>query len=167
MKKILFGSIFVLIILVVVTGIYTAQKPVPVPVIVTPLPNATTTPITVNGVQVVTPEGKVTIADIRTLSGVADVGENMYHLEGTQNDIGAGFAILYSAADSSFSVAIEKTPISLYRERASRYFLQLFHVSESDACKLHVLVGVPAEIDSKLAGQNLGLSFCPGSITLP
>jgi hypothetical protein len=167
MKKILISAIVILTLLVVFTTLYNYQKNEGTVVI--PLPVATSTsPVSANNIiEVNTPVGLVAIADIRALPETKDVGGGMYHIDGTQVNPDAGFAILYSTRDNSFSIAIEKKPISTYRDKASQYFLELFHVSELDACKLKVLVGVPAEVDQNLAGQNLGLSFCPDSVKLP
>jgi hypothetical protein len=169
MKKILISSIVILLALIGVTALYNHTKsPTVTPVVVTPLPTpGTTTPISGSSISITTQDGDVTIPDIRSLPQVKDVGNNMYHLEGTQSEADAGFALLYSAADNSFSIAIEKTPIKLYRERASLYFIDFLHINKIDACKLRVLVGVTTDMDAQLSGKNLGLSFCPDSIKLP
>jgi hypothetical protein len=125
-------------------------------------------PITSNGEVVIqTPNGVVAVADIRTLPEVADVSMGMYHTNASKTSNIDGFEILYSSTDGTFSISIEKKPLNVYREKASLYFLQLFKVTQLDACKLNVFVGIPAEVDRELAGQSLGLSFCPGSVTLP
>jgi|GEM_PF-2797292 len=168
MKNILIGSIIVLSILVLITATYEYRKKTPESVTFTSFPDASSSILkSGNGdIAIQTATGPVSIADIRSLPETVDVGSNMYHIDGAQSTATDGFELLYSAADNSFTVSIEKTPLRIYREKASEYFLKLFHVSQTDACKLHVLVGVPAEVDEKLAGKNLGLSFCPNSIQL-
>lgn len=169
MKKFLISAIVILILLVLLTVIYDYRKNSTKSTNIIPSPEtSSTTPVVgPTGVAIQTPNGPVTIADIRSMPITQDSGLGLYHVDETKAKDIDGFEILYSSTDGSFTISIEKKPLSVYREKASQYFLQLFNVSQLDACKLHVLVGVPAEVDQKLAGKNVGFSFCPDSVTLP
>lgn len=73
------------------------------------------------------------------------------------------YVIVYNIWNSSFTITIFSTPIAAARAQAEAAFLQILGISQTDACKLTVEVGVLDNIDPSQAGQNLGLSFCPAS----
>lgn len=128
---------------------------------INPLPN-----VPGGTISIFTTGGTVIIPDITKSDEAQNVGEGMYHFEAPASFPGAPFAFLYSTRNNSFSISIESKPIAQNREIASRYILSLLKISETEACRLKVLVGVPYAVDENLAGKNLGLSFCPGSVTL-
>ncbi len=70
------------------------------------------------------------------------------------------YDILYFQPDGSFTISILKKPVLAVRAQAQEAFLQELGVSQADACKLKVLVGVPISVDSQYSGRDLGLSFC-------
>ena len=128
---------------------------------INPLPNYSDDKIPIR-----TDQGIVNIVNIKNIPKVQDVGKGMFHLQGTLDNSNSGFSFLYSENDGSFSIAIEKEPISINRKLASEYFLDLLKITTVEACKLKVLVGVPYGVNQGLSGQNLGLSFCSGSVPL-
>ncbi len=129
--------------------------------------DVTTVPGAPFGYKYVIGGGKnILIADIRALPETKDVGSGMFHLEISEIEPTAKFALLYSENDDSFSLAVLDSPVSYHRDRASEYMLILLKISKEEACQLNFFVGVPYDIDSNLSGINLGLSFCPGSVPL-
>ncbi len=78
-----------------------------------------------------------------------------------------GYAISYDSASQSFNIAITKAPISQYRTAAEAKFLQDLGITQQDACKLNVQLGVTYDANPSLIGQNFGLSFCPGAKAFP
>jgi hypothetical protein len=100
------------------------------------------------------------------LPEAVDLGDGMYSLEGTRSDKGAAFSMLYSKTDNSYSIAILAEPIKGNRDAASRYFLEILQTDEATACSLNVYIGTVAGINPRLAGQNLGLSFCPNAVKI-
>ncbi len=107
-----------------------------------------------------TDAGVIEIFDIRTLPEVTKPGEGFYHLRGEVGDPDAPFSLLYSEIDNSFSIAIENEPIALNHELASRYFSQLLQISDVDACKLNVYIGVPYSVNPDYQGRRFDLTFC-------
>lgn len=126
---------------------------------VTPISNSST-------LKVFTNEGIVTVADVTKFPEVVAVGDGMYNLNGTRSDSNAGFSLLYSETDNSYAIAILSEPVSLNRDNASRYFLELLNITEVEACKLSVYIGTTADVNESLAGKNFKLSFCPGAVQL-
>jgi hypothetical protein len=78
----------------------------------------------------------------------------------TQND---NYEINYNTTDSGFYLDIKQAPFDANRASAETNFLNLLGVSQVDACKLTVAVGVEPTADSGLSGKALPLSFCASS----
>lgn len=108
----------------------------------------------------------VTINSFKSRGDVTQLAEGQYHLQGSQGENGLPYSILYDETKHVFLIALERLPLKDSRIKASNDFLVLFGIDAKDACKLNVVVGVPYELDSNLAGSDLGLSFCPGSTSL-
>ncbi|MEK7549956.1 MAG: hypothetical protein AAB519_03175 [Patescibacteria group bacterium] len=72
----------------------------------------------------------------------------------------------YSKDSHSFFISLYKFPLEETRLRAEKYLLQKLGITEKEACALDVTVKVNMSISATLAGQDLGLSFCPGSVDL-
>lgn len=100
------------------------------------------------------------------LPHVQSVGSNLWHIEGTETDKNAGFGIFYNEMNNSYAIDVWKEPLGDTRERASRYFLSITKMSETEACAQNVYVGVVEDISPELTRKNLGLSFCPGAISI-
>lgn len=74
------------------------------------------------------------------------------------------YEIVYYAKDDSFMITILGEPPQKARDDAESAFLEALGVSRADACNLKVWVGVPINVSGRWPGQNLGLSFCAGSV---
>ena len=108
----------------------------------------------------------VKFSDPKESADFKNMGADVYISGELQTDANRGFSVAYSEVDGSFAIGITAKPLAEYRERASNYLLDVLQISEVEACKLNVYVGVTDDIDPKLAGKNFGLSFCPGSVQL-
>lgn len=117
--------------------------------------------------EVVTPQGTVTMRDVRTIAYATSPGEGFYHFEGTVEFPNSGFSILYSEHNDSFAISLYERPLELYHENASKYFLELTELNIEDACKLNVFVSVTYDIDPELAGKDFGLTYCEDGIDIP
>jgi hypothetical protein len=76
------------------------------------------------------------------------------------------YMIEYFTKDKVFNITLLGSDLSGARMAAESKLLQLLSVSNEDACKLKTYVGAPYGLSQELAGSNLGLSFCPGSVDL-
>lgn len=77
------------------------------------------------------------------------------------------YAIVYSQSTQDFLLdlfARNAGEAVTIRAEAEAKFLSALGISESDACKLPVLVEIPFSYSEELSGKNYGLSFCPNSI---
>lgn len=70
------------------------------------------------------------------------------------------YQIVYLPAEHSFEILIAAPPANMSRNQAENAFLKLLNVSQTDACKLPVVLKVPYAVDKELAGPEYGLSFC-------
>lgn len=107
---------------------------------------------------------------IGTSGGTVQVN-NFYGASGTQiGDDGVlvikqtpDYWFTYDPSDSSFWIAVSSTPFAAIRQIAEQDFLMTLGVSETDACKLDVSVGVPYSPGNPMDGQSIPLSFCQTS----
>jgi hypothetical protein len=76
------------------------------------------------------------------------------------------YTIVFWAPASSFAISLLSKPLTAARHKAEQTFLKDLGVSQDDACKLAVNLGVPVSVDPDVAGILLGLSFCPGAVQL-
>jgi len=72
------------------------------------------------------------------------------------------YYIAYYPDDNSFTISISNRDVDLGRERAESKFLNDLGITQEQACKLTVILGIPYRVSENLSGQNFGLSFCPG-----
>jgi len=72
--------------------------------------------------------------------------------------------ISYDTMDSSFWVAVAAKPFLENRAMAERDFLEVLGISQGNACRLNVVVGIPYGIDPSLNGRQFNLSFCGGGL---
>lgn len=77
------------------------------------------------------------------------------------------FQILYYPQNSGILISLFAEPLGAVRLAAENALRARFGLSDSQLCKLIVDVRTTADVNSTYAGRNLGLSFCPGSVTLP
>jgi hypothetical protein len=77
------------------------------------------------------------------------------------------YSIVYFTKDQSFLISILSTPVQEVRIMAEQELLSKLKIQEADACKLNVVLTVPAGVDENLAGRNYGLSFCPSGQAFP
>lgn len=71
-----------------------------------------------------------------------------------------GYRISYEIPGSRFWIAIQGAPFENIRSIAEAKLLTTLGVSQEDACKLDVLVGVPYDPANLLSGRSFPLSFC-------
>jgi hypothetical protein len=108
-----------------------------------------------------TSEGTVTVNNF--YKNAAFVSSDGQAVALTQNP---QYTIVYNTSDSGFIISLLSEPLATARADAESGFLQELGISQGDACKLNVDEGVPIDVTSEYAGENLGLSFCPGAASL-
>jgi hypothetical protein len=78
------------------------------------------------------------------------------------------YDIHFMFSDNSFTITIFNPPIVEVRRQAEEELLNILGVSEQDACKLNVHLGVHRSADSDLGGgADYGLSFCSSGLPFP
>lgn len=78
-----------------------------------------------------------------------------------------GANVLYNAADQSFTIALLDEPLRDARISAQQFLLGALGLSQEELCSLSYYVGTDYYVNELYAGQNLGFSFCAGSVALP
>lgn len=106
------------------------------------------------------------INDISSFQETQQVGSDLYHLQGVPGNTSVPVGFFYNANDGSFAISIETPPVKENREVISRLFLDMLGISELVACNLNTYVGVTYDVDTRLSGKDLGLSFCADRVIL-
>jgi hypothetical protein len=109
-----------------------------------------------NTISIPTKQGDVTINNVFKTGQPLPGGDNTVLAKRTP-----AYDILYTGDDNLILITINQTPVLQKREEAEQDFLHLFGITQEQACKLSVRVGTLVSVDPDLAGQELGLSFCP------
>ncbi|MEI7425407.1 MAG: hypothetical protein WCK16_00580 [Candidatus Moraniibacteriota bacterium] len=115
-----------------------------------------------NQLTIKTPTGKVSIINPATLPNKKPLS-----LSGVNFKENANYSIDYYPQDQGFIIAILNTDIQLARDMAEKDLLTTLNISQADACKLKVSLGVPFDVNENASGINYRLSFCPNGKTFP
>lgn len=112
---------------------------------------------------------KVSVPDFTYNHPQIDAEEVTYVLvtqteEGAEED--ARYGIVYGT-DSTFTIGLFEEPFGAHRRLAEAKLKELLGLPEDVLCKLDISVGVPDTIEGPYKGKNLGVSFCPGAVSLP
>lgn len=109
---------------------------------------------------------RIAVPDFRGLPTTEEMGSGFYQLKADVEAKDRMFGITYASFDNSFSVGLARTPLHVSRQAAEVHLKEVLGLSEEELCTLRIQVMVPAAVEPRYTGQNLGLSFCPGSVAL-
>ena len=101
-------------------------------------------------------------------AGVYYVGPHPY--EGVSDPTATDappFVIEYHNNSKSFIISLKQEPLSQTRKQMEQLLMQQLNLSQDALCRLTYTVTVPYRTNQFYAGENLGFSFCPGSVQLP
>ena len=76
------------------------------------------------------------------------------------------YQILNFKADNSFLITLLAEPIGQSRTTAENAFLKDLNITQTQACELNVSVKTTEAVDPVYSGHELGMSFCPNSVSL-
>ncbi len=107
-----------------------------------------------NTITIGTPQGSVIMKNFYKTAAIVSPGSGALIVDNPAYDIS------YYTGDSSFIISLKQPLTMPTRAAASEAFIQVLGISEQDACKLKVILGVPISVDPHYAGRDLGLSFC-------
>ncbi len=114
----------------------------------------------------------VSVPDFTYLHPSLDIeGRDQTYVYVTQDDnaveMDPRYGIVYGN-DGTLTIGLFAEPLSATRLLAETKLRELMEgVPDDILCLLPVSVGVPDTMDSSFVGRELGLSFCPGAVTLP
>ena len=95
----------------------------------------------------------------------AAVGQ-YYEVGASAHATSSAYTVLYVDADKSIQVILHEQPIGKSRRLAEEFLLSTLHLTKGEACTLNYQVVTPDYVDQTYGGQNLGFSFCSGSVVL-
>lgn len=76
------------------------------------------------------------------------------------------FSVSYSRNQDFFTLVVLTEPITDTRKEAESFLMSRLGIGEQDMCQLHYSFSAPYWVNEFYAGQELGFSFCPGSVSL-
>lgn len=151
-------------------GVGVHEKFVSLDEVVSDTPVTTSTqPVAVDAMVefVVSNEMSVWFNDPRTFLASTDLGAGMFALTPVDVEHLTTYSVVFSENNNSFAVGLLVEPIAQARRDAELYLQSMLGVEQRELlCLLDVYVGVPYTVNEFYSGQNLGLSFCPGSVQL-
>lgn len=103
------------------------------------------------------------VKDLRIQNGAEDIGDNNY-IVGDTSSSPLYELVIYD--DRSYLISLNALPLAEARLRGERDLLGRLGISKEVACTLRVRVATSFDVSAAYAGKELGLSFCPGSLTL-
>lgn len=117
--------------------------------------------------------GSIEVRDFRTKESSEGLPPGMYLIGGkgiedpSVSSPTESFQITFTEFDQQFTITLLREPIGTVRRTAEAELLSILGITERDACRLRTLVMVPYWLSEVYVGENLGLSFCDRSVTLP
>lgn len=93
---------------------------------------------------------------------------DLVHTEPVYSPSETPYQIQFSEMESEFTVLLIQEPLGASRIAAESYLRTLMGATDAELCALKIVVAVPYDLNAYYSRYpNLGLSFCPGSVTLP
>lgn len=119
-------------------------------------------------VRVSQKDGKsVIVRDFLTDTDTYEVSDDgIYVIGSLEQEIGDQYKIYYFDFDGSITVSLLSEPLALSRKLAEEELKESLGMTEGQLCDAVVVVNTPAFISDPYSGRDLGLSFCPGSVSL-
>ena len=100
-------------------------------------------------------------------SDVSTWYDDSTYLIGSADSIsGPLYQIFYYTTDHSVVISLQGKPLSTARSVAEVELVRRFGLSQQELCSLLIRVSTPSFVSEDLSGRELGLSFCPSSISL-
>lgn len=174
MKKILIITSVALLIIGIAFGVvwYRSQSTVPTP------SGQTVDPFGFGGNETTQPgtfaqSTSLSLSDGSTVSVPAFIDNSQP--EWASNEYGyavseskdPSYGILYYPNDSGFLISLLTEPLGEARRAAEQELRSKLQLTNAQLCKLKAQVFTSNGVSEVYAGQDLGLSFCPGAVQLP
>ena len=87
-----------------------------------------------------------------------------YQVDNTAPD---SYQTIYFTSGSYFLITLNSEPLGEHRTEAENALRSELGLSDAQLCNLNIGVFTPGFASEQYAGENLGLSFCPGAVPLP
>lgn len=126
-----------------------------------------------DGIRLKTTSGSISVRDFLNDSRTSADPVNQGHFQlgyyidpQVETESSPPYYIEYVADAQYFTIALLQDPIKDSRTQAEQFLLEYLGINQEQLCSLNYMVSAPVRVSSLLAGQSLGFSFCPGSISL-
>lgn len=108
----------------------------------------------------------VTTRDFRKDADVEVIDDVTYQID--EGSIGEDltYQIYFDDVDKNITISLLKEPLQSSRLSAEVALVKRLEVNKNDLCSMNITVNTPAFVNEKYSGNNLGLSFCPGAVSL-
>jgi hypothetical protein len=125
-----------------------------------------------NTIVVATREGTLSVRDFTKDDGVWTSADQTYMVvKGTESATSSAenvkYEIVFFPTDKSFVVTLLAEPLGDIRREVVNELLTKLGLSFENLCALAMDVSVPRGVNDFYLGQSLGLSGCPGAVSLP
>jgi hypothetical protein len=111
--------------------------------------------------------GVTTVPDFTARHTSQDMpGGPLYVLVPDRLDGTLAYQVQFLKGTSEITIGIFKKPFGATRKTAEGTLRKFFPLPNALLCRLKIEVLIPGPVDRQLSAQNLGLSFCPGSVRL-
>lgn len=107
---------------------------------------------------------QVAVRDFRQPEDTLD-GET-YTFAGGIDEVFPDFTLTYFEAYDYFQITINAEPIGDIRQQAETSLRATLGITEEQMCNLNAAVLTKNDVNRFYAGENLGISYCPGSVRL-
>ncbi len=170
MKRLLVLSSIILTLLVIGALIRIFVFPTPAPEAIpvnNPFTFATGTPVAVGEtVSLTLKDGTSAAVQPFIVSGQPEWASDTNGYQVT-TDEETTYSILYYPNTTGFLVSLLAEPLGASRLAAEKELKAKLGLSTTQICELQVQVFTSISVNETYAGQDLGLSFCPGAVKLP
>jgi hypothetical protein len=92
--------------------------------------------------------------------------DGIYVIGEKDESIGDNYKIYYHDFDGSIIVSLRSIPLATVRVLAEVELKKTTGLIESQLCDMNIVVNTPRDVSESYSGRDLGLSFCPGSVSL-
>lgn len=105
-----------------------------------------------------------TVNDIRPAA--TELGSGTYEFSGSAPQLEKTYNLTYFETDDYFQINLLAEPLGETRIAAEIALMQQLGISREQLCDLRIMVMTDVYTNQFLAGQELGISSCPGSTAL-
>ena len=110
--------------------------------------------------------GRISVRNFLSDPNVKKLADDFYQITSSGDNDGEFSSSYYYTDDGGIILLLTREPLSVARLLAENELRLLLQLPDESLCGLEILVQTNRYVNINYAGRNLGLSFCPGSVSL-